>query len=53
MLPEIVIGFFRLGFFGFGLGFFGFEVWVSGNMPSLTEEFRELQQGNKSVEEYT
>ena len=48
-----MIGFFGLEFFRFRLGFFGFEVRVSGNMSSLTDEFRELHQGNKSVEEYT
>ena len=36
MLPEIVIGFFGLEFFGFGLGFFEFGIRVSGIMPSLS-----------------
>jgi len=34
--PELVFGFFGLGFFGFGLGFFGFGVRVSGILPSHT-----------------
>ena len=36
--PEIVFGFFGLGFFGFGFGFFGFELRVSGNIPSLKQQ---------------
>ena len=37
LLPEVVIGFFGLGFFGFGLEFFGFGFRVSGNMPTHTD----------------
>ena len=34
LLPEIVVGLFGFGFFGYGFGFFGYGFRASGNMPS-------------------